>query len=430
MDDPFFRPFTPRRQVLFMVALTLLAWATQTLLTQWARAEPPMATPPAERFLAPSLAGAAATLELRTDATLTGPEVRLRQICRWSDRDAPAFAAVADLVVLRLDAQAPYRTITMSELRTLLAEAGFNLASVHLAGAVSCTVTRNDVEFDEGEALRAWMNAREPQFARPAPEPAAVPRDPAVDAAATASDRVAAPLPVHAPGLEDAGVLRLRDKLLADLSQRLSIPVESLQVRFRPVDENLLNLSEPRARFTIAPHRVSDLGDVAWTVTIAGVGGGRRFTVVAAAQAWQDQLVVERPLAPRQAIRDEDLVERRVLVDRRLPDPLVTREQAVGQLAARELKPGTVLTSRLLDPVELVKPGQLVTIDAREGGVSIRTVARAIDGGTYGQSIRVRNESNRDVYRVTLTGPQTATLSGDPQAGAPGESSPAVAGRR
>ena len=94
-------------------------------------------------------------------------------------------------------------------------------------------------------------------------------------------------------------------------------------------------------------------------------------------------------------------------------DALVTKTQAVGQQASRELKPGTILSARMLDPVELVKSGQFVTITVSHGGVSIKTVARAMESGSLGQTIKVKNETTKDIFDVVLTGPQQGSLNSD-----------------
>src|SRR3954470_18086914 len=96
---------TKRKMVRLMVALTILAWATQTLFHQWgfgaevgaspAPAPAPASAPasaPQDKFV-PGTArfAAGATLEFRGEATVYGPEVKLRQVCRWSARDAAVF---------------------------------------------------------------------------------------------------------------------------------------------------------------------------------------------------------------------------------------------------------------------------------------------------------------------------------------------------
>lgn len=391
--DPRFRPLSQRKQVLLLVSLTLLAWATQTLLAQWARGQ--------ERFVPSSPAVASATLELRGEATVIGSEVTLRQVARWSKQDDAVFAPLAELVILRLDAREPFRSISHAELRAILRDAGVNLASIHFAGPLSCSVGRSDVRFEEGQALRAWVDARE----------SATPGSRS-DEAIGGDHRSASaePLAATVVGPEASPYKPLRQLLVDDLAERLKLPVESLQVTFRAEDEPTLRLSGPHFRFDITPHRVGNLGPVAWNVTVIAGDGNRRLTIPARAQAWQQQVVVTRAVAPRQVIRDEDVVERRTLVDSLPGDPLLTRAQAVGQQAARELKPGTVLTTRLVEAMPLVKSGQLVTVVASQGAVRVRTVARALDNGAYGQAIRVRNEATRDIVRVTVTGPQEATV--------------------
>jgi len=388
--DPFYRPLSKKKQVLLLVALTLLAWATQTLFAQWARGQ--------ERFVPADPRAAVATLELRGEAVVVGSEVTLRQIARWSKRDDDAFAPLASLVVLRLDAREPYRSISLAELQATLRDAGANLASIHFAGPLSCTVGRSDVRFDEGNALRAWIDARE------SANPGSRPSDERQAAASKAPDAVVT-------GPEASPFKPLRQLLIDDLASRLKLAPESLQVSFKSEDESVLRLSEPHFRFDISPHRANNLGDVAWNVTIVSGDGSRRLTIAARAQAWQQQVVVMQPVSVRQLIRDEDIVERRALVDSLSSDPLLTRAQVVGQQAARELKPGTVLTTRLVEAMPLVKSGQLVTVVASEGAVRVRTVARALDNGAYGQAIRVKNEATRDIVRVTVTGPQQATVS-------------------
>jgi len=224
------------------------------------------------------------------------------------------------------------------------------------------------------------------------------------------------------PGANRPGVRTLRDALVADVAQRLDLPPESLQVDFRAQDEKILNLTDAQFKFAIEPVRVRNLGNVEWAVTISADantiddknGGQQRVKVNASARAWQDQVVLARPLAFKQIIRDEDLSEKRILVDVKSDDALVTRSQTVGQQAARELKSGTVLTARMIDPIQLVKTGQYVTISVTNGGVTVKTVAKALEPGSFGQTIKVKNETTKEQFDVTVTGAQTASLNSPP----------------
>src|SRR5258708_1833575 len=97
------RPLGMRKRVQVAIAVVLLAWATQTLIHQWGFGAEIPTTDAVEKFVpGAGRMDAGATLELRGEATVYGPDVKLRQICRWSDTNAAMFAPVADLVVTRV----------------------------------------------------------------------------------------------------------------------------------------------------------------------------------------------------------------------------------------------------------------------------------------------------------------------------------------
>lgn len=380
------RRLTKKQTIRVLLALTILAWATQTLVSQWALGQEiggEKFVPGSPRF------DAGATLELRSEATIVGEEVFLRQVCRWTQQDQSVLAPLGDMVLARIGPGAPFRSITLEEIKTTLRDAGVNIAALNFVGAAACTVNRSDVEYDERTALSQWIAAKE---------------------ATTQPAESIDPAPASAIEAEPSTIRSLRKILIEDLSQRLRIPAATMQVEFRAEDQKLLVLAEPLFSFTVEPARVRGLGDVSWQVQIAADGKVQKATVRAHARAWQNQLVAARPLAVKQVIRDEDLIERRTLAEKLTDDPLVTREQVVGQQAARELSVGTVLTARMIDPVQLVKPGQYVTISLKQGNVQIKSVAKALEGGSYGQTIRVKNETTKDTFQVVLTGPQMATM--------------------
>ena len=393
------RPLGTRKRIQVLVAVVLLAWATQTLLHQWGFGAEIDQTAAGEKFV-PGAAryAAGATLELRGDAVIVGSEVKLKQIARWSDADAGSFAPVADLVVTHMDARSPIRSLTVEQVRNLLRDSGMNLGLVHFAGPIACTITRSDAAFDEQSALRERASAK------------SVASDVAQLPSAT-GDKKIAPVPIYSPSVKSGvEVKSLRSLLIDDLSTRLGLRAEELQVAFNPKDESLLRLSEPLFKFNIEPRQVRDLGDVSWNVSVLTGSGSQKGVISANARAWQNQIVVEKSLGYHQVIRSSDVSERRVLIDRLPPEPLLNRSQVVGQEAARELRTGMVMSSHMVDPVALVKPGQLVTISLSVGTVSVKTVGRALEGGSFGQTVKVKNDTTQDIYEITMTGPQEGTM--------------------
>jgi flagella basal body P-ring formation protein FlgA len=388
-----------RKTVQLMIALTILAWATQTLLHQWGFGAEIAAQPTeeieTEKFV-PGNSGVGATLEMRPEATVVGTEVKLKQICRWCDADNSALAPIADLVIARVTTDKPFKSISVNEIKNTLQEAHVNLGGLNFVGALSCTINRSDAHVDESNAMDQWIAARTVDAAPVATTPATAPVAPAKPQAAAPSS-----------------VRTLRDLLTQDVAQRLNVPIETLQMDFKPLDDKVLNLSEPLFKFQVEPTRVRNLGNVEWDVTVISDSGNKKITIDASARAWQNQVILAKPLGYKQLILDGDVLEKRVLADSLPDDPLVTKTQAVGQQASRELKPGTILSSRMLDPVELAKSGQFVTVTVSHGGVSIKTVARAMEGGSLGQSIKVKNETTKDIFDVVLTGPQQGSMNSD-----------------
>lgn len=351
-----------------------------------------------------------ASIELLPEITANSNEVTLKQICNWPEGDGERLGEFAELIVVRFDKDATFTTIGVEQVQAMLRDAGLNPASVNFSGAATCRVVRGDVQVDPVVALRDWAGQATTDSALASNEkPAATSQE--TDQPGEAKGDNAPSKPLIAPELPD-----VRARLIYDLSERTSIGVEKLQVEFAPADAKLLATPNSEA-IAIEPQRANDLGNVSWLVTTSVNGEPKRVRIAAKARAWIDQVVCSKPLALRQTITQADIETKRILTDKLPNDPLLTSDQIIGQQAARDLKVGSVMTAKLLAPVELVRPGQLVTVYMRRGAIEVKSVARALQAGSAGQSVKVKNESTGDLFQVTLIGPQTAVISGsDPMA--------------
>lgn len=330
------------------------------------------------------------TVEVRPGATVMGDEIRLRQIARWSDADKAALDPIGELVVARFGKGMAFANVDMSDVKALLRDAGVNVATMNFAGATACQVNRTDAQLDGSATIEQYAAA---------PAPVAV--------AAVAKPHTDLP----AAEVPDAGYHNLRQLLTIDLSERINVPVEDLEMTFRPQDEAALRLCEPHVAFDVQPQRAGALGDVSWNVNVVGTAETKRLFIRATARAWRQQTIVSKPLATKQLITENDVTTTRSLVNQLPNDALLGRDQVVGQMASRDMKAGAIVTAKLVDPVQLVRGGQFVTVTSGTGGVSIKTVARAMEPGTLGQTIMVRNEVTRDQFSAVVTGDQQVSLS-------------------
>jgi flagella basal body P-ring formation protein FlgA len=367
-----------------------------------------------QRFVPDASRTVNAALEMRSEATIYGDEVKLRQIARWSDTDAGAMAGLGDLTIARLDAadDATFKTITVDAVKQTLRDAGLNQAMLRFTGATACRVSRADKTFDEAEALDTWLTGK-PTTKRQSHkelDPLPVAGTPVAVAKAPTIDSI---LPGGSPANESQPAPRsLKALLVADLATRIGLDSKDLQLAFSPTDERLLTLAEPQFKFDIQARRARALGSVAWDVTIIAISsaGQHKASISGTARAWQDQVVVEKPIAMKGIIRAEDISSRRVLIEQLPGDTLLKATQIIGQQASRNLPAGTLVTSRAVEAVPLVRAGQLVTVTLGQGGIQVKTVARAAETGTFGQTIKVKNETTKDIYDITITGPQTGVV--------------------
>jgi flagella basal body P-ring formation protein FlgA len=400
------RKLTKKQQVQLGVILTVLFWATTLLLHQWGFGQEttPLTISPDEissdKFVTDPNEMIGGTLELRGEATIIGSQAKLKQVCRWSAADATVFKSLENLTVARMDDKTAFKSVTVADIRQMLHDAGVNVAMINFAGAESCTITRADASIDPRQALEDWIDSRQSG------------RSPLDDADSPATQPDVAPPPVAAPTADAQPAHRLQALLIADACQRLGVSPDDMQITFNPEDEKILALSEPYFKFNIQPQRMNNLGAVSWDVTIVTDTGDKDVTISAIARAWEQQVIVAKPIAYKQVLQESDFTSSRILANV-LPDqPLLRLDQCVGQQAASDMKPGTIMVPRLVDPVPMVRGGQLVTVMLQEGSVQIKTVGRALEPGSMGQTIKVRNDATRDVFDVTITGQQEGRLTG------------------
>jgi flagellar basal body P-ring formation protein FlgA len=337
-----------------------------------------------------SVSTPAGNLELQREATVSGPDVTLKQICRWSDSDAATFTPIADLTVLHLPNQVSFRTITVDDIRQTLHDSGVNIVSINFTGVASCAITRSDAQTTaQQQTVGQWIDSQQPTPAAPPASATAAPQTPVAVA--------------------DPTFHTLRELLTTDLSQRLNIDSQVLQLTFSPADDKVLSLAEPLFKFDVGS-RARALGNISWQVTIFANSSSKKIFINAVARQWEDQVIVARPVAAHQIFAAEDFATHRVLVDSLPERQLLRMDQCIGEQAAEDLAPGTIMTAPLVNAVPLIRAGQLVTVTLTHGTVQLRSVARAMEQGTRGQTIRVRNENSRDVLYVVVTGPQAAEM--------------------
>lgn len=99
------------------------------------------------------------------------------------------------------------------------------------------------------------------------------------------------------------------------------------------------------------------------------------------------------PIGPGDIITERRNVEEQAIVVARLDE---------GWRAKRALRSGTALTWSMIEPVPDLVKGDVVTLVAKVGPVTVKALARAEDDGWFGDQVRVRNLSTGEVVTGTF----------------------------
>ncbi|MCS6317606.1 MAG: flagellar basal body P-ring formation protein FlgA [Nitrospira sp.] len=122
-------------------------------------------------------------------------------------------------------------------------------------------------------------------------------------------------------------------------------------------------------------------------------------------------VVPVRPIKVDEQIESDDVTtERIVLYD--LKQPFVTNlAEVIGKAAIRPLPPQNAIRMTSLRRPFAVHKGDRVTIEARQGGLSIQTVGVTKSHGELGQTITVSNVDSGKELRATVVAPGVVRVS-------------------
>jgi flagella basal body P-ring formation protein FlgA len=142
--------------------------------------------------------------------------------------------------------------------------------------------------------------------------------------------------------------------------------------------------------------------------------GNSRLEYIVRARVSASVVVMAAPVAANEPLTDTHVtVEQRDITS--IPDPVIDPNDAVGQTSRRMLRAGDVLRNSSLSAPVLVKRGDAVVMIARIEGVEVSTAGEALDAGTKGATIRVRNIASGQTLRMRVIAPGTVEPSEMPR---------------
>lgn len=337
-------------------------------------------------LMSAALAGSAAAdlveqdvshLKLRPQARVRGATVTLSDVLDFRAADPRLLSAIGDKPIAGALTPPAETEISHEQVASRLAELGVNMARVLVSGALSCRVSLEPV------AAETLMNG-DPQTA-----------------------------PLLRATSPDASTLRLADALRTHIERELAPAGGTVEIEFERAGQEFLELTTPPFDFSIRGNRGRKLGLQELTVTLHRDGRAQRTVRIGARVTLvKPVLVAAKPLNVGTYIKRDNLTyATRIFSDGRelgIDHP----EQVVGQRVRSFVPLGQMVCESDLEPVDLVKRSQPVTVIG-DGSIGIRITGDALDSGGYGDTIRVRlgdSRRNRREIRGVVTGVGTVRL--------------------
>lgn len=101
---------------------------------------------------------------------------------------------------------------------------------------------------------------------------------------------------------------------------------------------------------------------------------------------------------------DDVTIKTRDLTEKRLNDPLIDVEEAIGMEAKQKVSDGSPVLSRHLDEPLLVERGKDVTAIVHAYGIQVTMTGQALDNGRMGESVRVKNRDSGKIITGEVIG--------------------------
>jgi len=309
---------------------------------------------------------AAQTVTLWNTATVRTDRVTLADVARVEGFDTQTTHRLNATIVSRFTRSTERMTVTADNVAAALNRASVNLATVTVKGALDCAVTR--------------MQA----------SPVHLPAVPAKPAANSNQQH------------DDASTLK--NRIVSFFQRKLGHLEGRVELQFGHVDPSLLALASPDFAFKIRQSSGGQLGAIGLDINVLQAGRRVKNVGVLVHVTLNQPVVEARRTINLGEIISTDNVR---LVSRtfdRLDRVGVTDLAAVvGQRAKRMIPTGRVVLPNDLEPMPLVKRGQIVDVSSAAGGVSVVTAGRALAEGAYGDVILLQIGDRRTGRKLSGT---------------------------
>lgn len=339
---------------------------------------------------------------LNDRASTAGETVKLGDIATLHGDAAEELAGVEIATATGGD-----QVVQMIDVRRKLDEAGVHWGKITLRGATRIVVSGRDLGGDTPQERRDSKSDQRTHIAANLVGAIDLGSTTAPVEPVTPTESIDEQ-PIHAPSGPARTLRRILVEMILD---RIAAHPSDVRLTFDRESDVVLDLTDADFRFEIEPVGSRPIGRVPIIVRRYNAGqiaGTERIRVDVAVR--KAVVVAQRTLGRGQMVAASDVAVEVRWLDSMTGDPVSSVDAVVGQRVAGMIRQGRTIGAEDVTAPVMIKRGQVATIRVISGTLVLKTVARALDDASRGDSIRFRNDRTREEFIARVTGPQQATV--------------------
>lgn len=323
----------------------------------------------------------AAEIQLRENATVEGPFVRLADLANLYGASEAELGKLAAIELFPAPPKGTEKIVRARQVMDVLVLRGVSFSKNHLSGSSRITLASGGSE----SAPR--------RLAKPTRVMKAV-------------DATKAKQAVY-----DAIASRLDQQDIGQLAPQNANQATPWQIEFQLTAEQTQHLHKSGNQFSLTGGAAPWVGSQQFSIEVPSAttnGNPARFTI-ATQVTLPNRVVVALQTLPRNTVILASDVQLQYTQDDKVTKAAASLEEILGKETTSSLRAGAPITARQVREPVLVRKGDIVTVNSISTGIRIQIQAKAIEDGSMGQLITLEKleksgkEKKKAVFRARVS---------------------------
>jgi len=150
-----------------------------------------------------------------------------------------------------------------------------------------------------------------------------------------------------------------------------------------------------------------------WQASLMFLSDGQVISAMPLAGRYDEVMsvpVLKRSVRPGDVILEADLEVRDFSLSRTRSDTIADAAALVGKSPVRSISAGRPIREQEIAQPALIRKNDIIQVEYRSPGISITTTAQALENGSQGSTISVRNLSSKKLVRAIVQDEKNAII--------------------